>query len=86
MTPFDMHRVGARGTPERRCLTPLEMTEKGMFVNGDGFWVSEMHFAVARVRAAAEGAEERSSEHQGGNSSDPEGEQAAQLLPPRADS
>jgi len=37
---FDMHRTGKHGV-DRRCRTPLEMTEKGMLVNNDGFWISE---------------------------------------------
>ena len=37
---FDMHRTGKHGV-DRRCRTPLEMTEKGMFVNNDGFWITE---------------------------------------------
>lgn len=34
---FDKHRTGEHGK-DRRCLTPYEMTEKGMFVGDDGFW------------------------------------------------
>lgn len=40
----DMHRVGDHGIWEgpdrRRCLTPAEMTEKGMTQNGRGQWTS----------------------------------------------
>jgi len=39
-TAFDMHRTGEYGK-HRRCRTPQEMTEKGMLVNNDGFWISE---------------------------------------------
>lgn len=37
---FDMHRTGKHGH-DRRCMTPLEMTAKGMCVNAAGFWISE---------------------------------------------
>ena len=39
-TAFDKHRTGDHGK-NRRCRTPLEMTEKGMLINNDGFWISE---------------------------------------------
>jgi len=39
-TAFDLHRTGEYGK-HRRCRTPQEMTEKGMLVNNDGFWISE---------------------------------------------
>ncbi len=39
-TAFDLHRTGEYGK-HRRCRTPEEMTEKGMLVNNDGFWISE---------------------------------------------
>lgn len=34
---FEKHRHGDFGI-DRRCMTPFEMTERGMFVGGDGFW------------------------------------------------
>lgn len=43
-TAGDMHRVGDHGTWEgpdrRRCLTPAEMTEKGMAQNDRGQWTT----------------------------------------------
>jgi len=42
---FDKHRVGKHGVYEgplrRRCLTPVEMVEKGMVLREDGFWRSK---------------------------------------------
>ena len=38
---FDKHRTGRHGV-DRRCRTPLEMTEHGMFVSSSGWWVSEL--------------------------------------------
>lgn len=35
---FDKHRTGDHEKHERRCLTAVEMTAKGMFVGSDGFW------------------------------------------------
>jgi hypothetical protein len=35
---FDMHRFGKHGHG-RRCLTPEEMTAKGMSLNAAGFWI-----------------------------------------------
>ena len=35
---FDKHRTGDHEKHTRRCLLPHEMTAKGMFVGGDGFW------------------------------------------------
>ena len=35
---FDKHRTGEHEGNKRRCLSTLEMTAKGMFVGGDGFW------------------------------------------------
>ena len=40
-TAFELHRTGKHGV-DRRCMTPEEMTKKGMAVNADGFWVSEL--------------------------------------------
>jgi hypothetical protein len=37
---FDKHRVGEHGH-NRRCLTPDEMSAKGMSLNSDGFWVGK---------------------------------------------
>lgn len=37
---FEFHRVGKHGI-DRRCLSPVEMTAKGMFRNSQGFWVTE---------------------------------------------
>ena len=39
---FDKHRVGKHGL-NRRCLTPDEMTAKGMMVNHAGFWITEAY-------------------------------------------
>jgi len=39
-TAFDAHRFGVHGV-DRRCLTPEEMQNKGMFRNAQGFWVTE---------------------------------------------
>lgn len=39
---FDKHRTGKHGV-NRRCLTPEEMTAKGMLVNKDGFWITEAY-------------------------------------------
>lgn len=36
---FDKHRTGTHGK-DRRCLTPDEMTQKGMSKNPDGFWIT----------------------------------------------
>ena len=38
---FDKHRVGEFGK-DRRCRTTKEMTEIGMALNRDGFWVSRL--------------------------------------------
>lgn len=38
LTLFDLHRVGKYGTPERRCLTAAEMTEKGWSADSRGVW------------------------------------------------
>jgi len=35
---FDKHRTGDHEKGERRCLSTIEMTTKGMFVGSDGFW------------------------------------------------
>jgi hypothetical protein len=37
---FDKHRRGEYGH-NRRCLTSEEMTEKGMSVNKDGYWITK---------------------------------------------
>lgn len=37
---FDKHRTGKHGV-DRRCMTPLEMTEAGMSVNSSGFWITQ---------------------------------------------
>jgi hypothetical protein len=36
---FDKHRTGEFGK-NRRCITPDEMTAKGMSKNAAGFWIS----------------------------------------------
>ena len=38
---FDFHRTGSHEKHERRCLTALEMTKKGMVIAKSGFWVSK---------------------------------------------
>jgi hypothetical protein len=35
---FDKHRIGKHGI-DRRCRTPEEMTQAGMFLRPDGFWI-----------------------------------------------
>jgi hypothetical protein len=35
---FDKHRTGSHGV-NRRCKTPEEMVEAGMFLRPDGFWI-----------------------------------------------
>ena len=37
---FDKHRTGEHTNNQRRCLTPLEMTNRGMVVNARGFWIT----------------------------------------------
>jgi len=44
-TAFDKHRTGSYGGG-RRCRTTKEMEDLGMFINVEGFWVSE---ANARI-------------------------------------
>ncbi len=39
---FDKHRTGKHGV-NRRCMTPEEMTAKGMSINKDGFWITEIY-------------------------------------------
>jgi hypothetical protein len=42
---FDAHRRGKFGVPSpegRHCLTPEQMTGKGMAKNAKGFWVTEL--------------------------------------------
>jgi hypothetical protein len=39
-TAFDKHRTGKHGV-NRRCRTPEEMQNLGMFINIYGYWVSE---------------------------------------------
>ena len=41
-TAFDMHRTGKHGV-NRRCRTPEEMIARGMSVNKDGFWITEVY-------------------------------------------
>lgn len=36
---FDKHRHGDFGI-DRRCRTPMEMTDKGMAKNAAGFWIT----------------------------------------------
>ena len=48
---FDKHRTGEHGV-SRRCLTPVEMTAKGMAVNAWGFWVSSLRDAASMWRAS----------------------------------
>lgn len=36
---FDKHRTGSFGK-DRRCLTAMEMSAKGMSKNAAGFWIS----------------------------------------------
>jgi hypothetical protein len=35
---FEKHRVGDHEGGQRRCLTPAEMEDKGMFIGADRFW------------------------------------------------
>ncbi len=39
---FDKHRTGKHGV-NRRCMTPEEMTAKGMSINKDGFWITKIY-------------------------------------------
>jgi hypothetical protein len=45
---FDLHRRGTYGV-DRRCLTITEMEDKGMLINGDGFWISGVNYRVHNV-------------------------------------
>lgn len=50
---FTLHRVGEFGV-NRRCLTPDQMSERGMVKRADGFWVgSVMSDDVLAKRASA---------------------------------
>lgn len=40
MGAFEAHRTGKFGV-DRRCKTPQEMTEAGMILRPDGFWIRE---------------------------------------------
>lgn len=40
---FDKHRHGTYTPNERRCLTVVEMLEKGMAINAKGYWVSAVN-------------------------------------------
>jgi hypothetical protein len=42
MYAFDLHRVGKHGV-DRRCETEDEMLKRGMFLNKDGFWITEQY-------------------------------------------
>lgn len=37
-TAGDAHRVGPYDPPARRCLTPDEMTAKGLWIDDRGIW------------------------------------------------
>ena len=39
---FDKHRTGDHEGNQRRCLTGLEMLDKGMAVSNAGFWVTKL--------------------------------------------
>jgi hypothetical protein len=39
---FEKHRTGKHGV-DRRCMTPEEMTGKGMLINHAGFWITEAY-------------------------------------------
>ena len=41
-TAFDWHRTGKHGV-DRRCMTPEEMTAKGMMINYAGFWATKSY-------------------------------------------
>ena len=47
---FEEHRSGKVGTPERRCLTPEELTAEGWAKNGTGHWISKPRPAQAPRR------------------------------------
>jgi hypothetical protein len=66
LSSFDKHRVGTYGGPiyvgkkvigrsraERRCLSVEGMVEKGMVLNGKGWWASSV-FDVSRFERAVE--------------------------------
>lgn len=38
---FDKHRAGTFSPPGRHCLSPDQMTAKGMAKNKAGFWVTK---------------------------------------------
>lgn len=51
---FVKHRAGRVATPERRCLTPDEMTAAGMAKNTADFWVTALMPSDAREAVAQE--------------------------------
>lgn len=50
---FDFHRVGTYEPDTRRCLTLVEMRQKGMVQDGRGQWVKPGRKVVARDTAIA---------------------------------
>jgi hypothetical protein len=50
---FDKHRTGRFGK-DRRCMTTEEMTEAGMDVRQDGFWISERRPEVDEFQTTSE--------------------------------
>ncbi len=49
---FDRHRTGRFGV-DRRCMTVVEMTARGMVLNKAGFWITERHSARSLKRKIA---------------------------------
>lgn len=45
--PFDLHRIGEFGK-DRRCLTVLEMQERGWVKNKRGLWITKAYDGPAR--------------------------------------
>jgi hypothetical protein len=50
VSAFDRHRRGSYQKRTRHCLTPEEMTAKGMTKNEGGFWVTEKRKPSAPLR------------------------------------
>ena len=50
---FTKHRIGRVGTPERRCLTQVEMLNAGFAQGPKGHWLSSRKTAESLVRHCA---------------------------------
>src|SRR5579885_1429320 len=60
---FDLHRVGDFDKRTRRCLTPQEMSAKGMTRNDKGWWTLPVTDTVAPWYAALKAPVSRSQLH-----------------------